>query len=142
MFQKIKMWFKRNRKIVIITGTIVSVIGGIALILLSNGKEVEMPVDELADHLVPDTPDDNTTAAANISDAVSSAVSAAVAEDIFTVEEDGIIKTYTRSEFIRHLHEGWHPSPEKISQAAEIGIDLKDNETLVNSCTVRMKSAG
>lgn len=35
--------------------------------------------------------------------------------------------------FVRNLHEGWKASPEKVAEAAEMGIVLGDNQTYVDS---------
>ena len=34
--------------------------------------------------------------------------------------------------FVRNLPEGWHPSAEKIAQAAKMGIELGSHQTYVN----------
>ncbi|OPZ87912.1 MAG: hypothetical protein BWY74_03286 [Firmicutes bacterium ADurb.Bin419] len=46
-----------------------------------------------------------------------------------------------RSGFIRKLHAGWNASAEKLAEAAEKGIVLKEGETLVDACTVTLNCA-
>ena len=140
MFKRIKTWFLKHRKGVLITATILAITGTI-VILLINGKKVKMPVKELAEKLVPETPKalKPVEKAMNIVEQVTPEA-VKVAETV-TVEVDGVLKTFPRSEFIRQLHEGWHASAAKIAQAAEMGINLKPGETIVNACTVTMKAA-
>lgn len=127
MFEKVKAWFRRHRKGVLITAIIVAITGTVAILII-NGKKVKMPVKELAEKIVPDIPK-----------AVPAATKAV--EETVSVNIDGVVKTFPRSEFIRQLHEGWHASAEKIAQAAEMGIELKPGETIVNACTVKMKAS-
>ena len=119
----IKAWFHKHRKAVIVTGTILAIVGVVAIIVI-NGKKVKVPVKELAKAIVPEIPTATEAAAETV-----------------TVNVDGVVKTFPRETFIRHLHEGWKASAAKIAQAAELGIDLNPGETLVDACTVNMKMA-
>ena len=123
MFEKAKDWFRRHRKAVIITATIIAITGTVAVLLI-NGKKVKIPVKELSKRILPEAPE-----------AVSKAAEAVA------VEIDGVTKTFPRTEFIRQLHEGWSASPKKLAQSASMGIDLKPGETIVNSCVVKMHVA-
>lgn len=140
MIEWIKSWARKHKKGIIITCGIVAVVGTIAILVI-NGKKVEIPVKELADEIIPEMPkaikplDTTVDAVKTVAPQVAQA-----AEDI-TLEVNGVLKTFPRSEFIRQLHEGWHASAEKLAQAAELGIDLKPGETLVNACTVTMHAA-
>ena len=127
MFEKAKAWFGKHRKAVIVTATILAITGTVAIVLI-KGKKVKIPVKELAEKIVPEA----SKAVKPTTEAVAETVS---------VEVDGVMKTFPRSEFIRHLHEGWHASAAKTAQAAEMGINLKHGETIVNACTVTMKMA-
>ena len=140
MFEKTEAWFRKHRKGVLITVTIVAVTGTVAILLI-NGKKVKMPIKELAEKLVPERHKTLKPVETAV-DAVQHAApeDAKVAETV-TAELDGVLKTFPRSEFIRQLHEGWHASAEKLAQAAEMGITLKPNETIVNACMVNMKVA-
>ena len=57
------------------------------------------------------------------------------------MEKNGEVHEFTRSEFVRKLHEGWRASAAKLAEAAEKGIVLQDGETLVDACTVTLKCA-
>ena len=139
MFESIKAWVYKHRKGLIITGTVVS-IAGTVVVMLINGKKVKMSVNELARRIIPDVSKSAPSKVlANISQGVIPA--AAEATEMVTVEVDGVLKTFPRSDFIRILHEGWHASKAKLAQAAQMGIDLKPGETIVNACTVTMKAA-
>jgi len=51
------------------------------------------------------------------------------------------IREVARQGHIRVLPNGWLASASKILQAKEVGIDLNVGETLVDSCTVKLKCA-
>jgi len=140
MFEKAEAWFHKHRKEVLITATIIAVTGTVAILLI-NGKKVKLPVKDLAEKLVPEAPQmikPIETAVNAVKQVVPEA--SKVAETV-TVEVDGVLKTFPRSEFIRQLHEGWHASAAKMAQAAEMGINLKPGETIVNACNVTMRVA-
>ena len=100
-----------------------------------------MPVEELAKKIVPEAAK-AVKPVENVVNVVKQAAPEAVkVAETVTVEVDGVMKTFPRSEFIRQLHEGWHASAAKIAQAVEMGIELKPGETIVNACTVTMKTA-
>lgn len=140
MFEKVKDWFRRHRKAVVITATVLAITGTVAILLI-NGKKVKMPVKELAEKLVPEVPKAANPVENVVNVVKQAAPEVANAAETVTVEVDGVMKTFPRSEFIRQLHEGWHASAAKMAQAAEMGIDLKPGETIVNACTVTMKTA-
>ena len=119
----IKVWFRKHRKAVIVTGTILAVVGVVAIIVI-NGKKVKIPVKELAEAIVPEAPKAAETAAETVA---------------ANMEE--VMKTFPRDSFIRHLSDGWKASAAKLAQAAELGIDLNPGETLVDACMVNMKVA-
>ena len=125
MFDKTKSWIKKHRKGVIITASIIAIVGG-AVILIINGKEEKMSVAEVVAKMIPEVP----------------SVPAVITEEVATVtiSVDGVMKTFPRNEFIRQLHEGWRASDAKIVEAAVKGIPLNSGETLVNACTVAMKN--
>ena len=45
MFENVKDWFRRHRKAVVITATVLAITGTVAILLI-NGKKVKMPVKE------------------------------------------------------------------------------------------------
>ncbi len=138
MFEKTRSWFHRHRKGILITVTIVAITGTVAVLLI-HGKKVKIPIKALSKRIVPETSDAVKATEAVANAAKKAAPEIAKATETVTVEVDGVLKTYPRSEFVRQLHEGWHPSNAKLAQAAERGIDLKPGETIVNACTVKMR---
>lgn len=140
MFEKTRVWFRKHRKGVLIAATIIAITGTVAILLI-NGKKVKVPVKELAEKTLPEV----SKAVKPVENAVNvvkqTAPEAMKVAETVTVEVDGVLKTFPRSEFIRQLHEGWHASAKKIAQAAEMGIELKPGETIVNACTVTMMAA-
>lgn len=120
-------WWERNKKKVLIIGGVVVAVGvGVlafknkdALIaLVKGGKKLSSKVPPIADTTIIET----TT------------------EVITTVETEAITvnKTLNNGDpfgvegFIRNLPDGWHPSTEKIAQAAALGIKLGEHQTLVD----------
>ena len=123
MFGTVKKWVKEHYKGIAITVGIVAVVGGVAILLI-NGKKVKVPIAEMAGEFLPEAP------AALVKEA----------SEIAIQTNEGIM-TFPRSEFIRHLHEGWRASEAKIKQAAELGINLLPGETFVNPCMVTRRVA-
>ena len=114
-------WWERNKKkVLIIGGVVVAVgVGVLALIeLVKGGKKLASKVPPIADTTIIET----TT------------------EVITTVETEAITVSKTLNNgdpfgvegFIRNLPDGWHPSAEKIAQAAALGIKLGEHQTLVD----------
>ena len=120
--RRLKEWIYRHRIGLIITGLVMTA-AGITAVIVIKSRKVTVPLQVLAE-VVPEIP----VAAEKVAEKV-------------TVNVDGIVKTFPRESFIRHLHEGWKASAEKIAQAAKLGIDLNEGETLVNSCLVHCKAA-
>lgn len=121
MFERARSWLQKHRKAVTITATVLAIAGGVVYLVV-NGKKVEIPITEAAKKIIPEM---NTTKA----------------DELVTVEVDGVVSVFKRSAFVRNLHEGWKASPGKIEQAKQLGIELAQGETYVNSCIVTMKSA-
>lgn len=117
---KIKDWCYRHRKGLTIAGTVLAAVG-LGTVICLFGKENEIPVS-LPENVIPELPETTTTAAKTVA-----------------INVDGVIKTFPREMFIRQLHDGWKASPEKLAEAAELGIALNPGETLVDACTVNMK---
>ena len=135
MFEDTKAWFRRHRKGVLITVSIIAVTGTV-VILLINSKMVKMPVEELTEKLVSEAPKAFKPVETAVDVVKQTAPEVAKVAEIVTVEVDGVLKTFPRSGFIRQLHEGWHASAAKMTQAAEVGINLNLGETIVNACNV------
>lgn len=121
MFDSIRSWLSKHRKAVFVTATILAVTGAVAVILI-KGKKIEIPVEKLAKHLVPEMDKPAETIA-----------------QMVEVKVDGVTKTFPRESFIRRLHEGWKASPAKVAEAQALNIDLKPGETLVKACEVTMR---
>lgn len=137
MFDSIKAWARRHKKSITIICVIVSVVGAVAVLVI-NGRKVTIPVKELADKVVPDIP--RAVKPIEASMGTFNEVAPQIDETV-TVDVDGLLKTFPRAEFIRHLHEGWHASAEKLAQATAMGINLKPGETLVDACMVKRHAA-
>lgn len=120
-------WWERNKKKVLIVGGVVVAVGvGILVFknkdtliaLVKRGKGLASNVPQIADPIVIETTSEIIT-----SDTEASTVSKLLNNGLpFEVEG-----------FIRNLPDTCHPSAEKIAQAAALGIDLGEHQTLVNS---------
>lgn len=97
MLDKVKGWVKNHRKGIIVTASIIGIVGS-TVVLILNGKKVKMPVAEVAAKMIPEVPSVPV-----------------VADEIATVtiNVDGVVKTFPRTEFIRHLRNGWNASEAK-----------------------------
>lgn len=123
MFDSIRSWLSKHRKAVFVTATILAISGTVAVVLI-NRKKVEIPVEKLAEQLVPKM------------DKLAESIA-----QIVEVKADGVTKTFQRGSFIRQLPEGWKASQAKIAEASALNIDLKPGETLVKACEVTMRVA-
>ena len=125
MMDSIKAWARKHKKGIIITCSLVAVVGT-AVILIVNGKKVTLPIEEIVEDVLaeaPKTPLPPLTA------------------ETTSVIENSIVTTFPRSEFIRQLPAGQHASLAKLAQAAEMGIELKPGETIVNETIVHLTHA-
>ena len=125
MLDSIKAWARKHKKGIIITCGLAAVVGT-AVILIINGKKVTVPVEEIVEDVLAEAP--------------KASLLPPVAEATTTIE-NSIVTTFPRSEFIRQLPAGQHASLAKLSQAAEMGIELKSGETIVNKTIVHLKRA-
>ena len=138
MFEKVRGWVKEHRKGIIIGGSI-GVGIGVCVYLVVKGKNVDVPINEIADSLV-----SKKLSLSKSANAVADVVAAPISDAANTIEmvdvvENGVVKSFPRADFIRKLHEGWHASPAKIAQALAMNIDLRPGETIVDACTVTKK---
>ena len=141
MFEKIKAWLPGHRKGVLVTATIVAVTGTVAILLI-NGSIVKMPIKELAKRLVPEYRKFKPfkRAIKILRKLIKRAApDAETADETVTVEVDGIRKAFNKSEFLKHLREGWHAA--KAARAADMGIELKPGEAITNSCNVKIRAS-
>ena len=125
MFESIKAWARKHKKGIIITCSLVAVVGT-AVVLIINGKKVTIPVEELVEDVLAETP--KTPLLPPVTETAE-------------VIENAVVTTFPRSEFIRQLPAGQHASLAKIAQAAEMGIELKPGETIVNETIVHLTRA-
>ena len=58
--------------------------------------------------------------------------------EVDIIQPCATIREISRSEHIRSLHDRWHASLAKLAEAAEKGIELKEGETIVDACTLRI----
>ena len=140
LLERIKKWFRQHKKAVVITATIVAITGAVVTLIV-NGEKVTMTIDELTKKLLPEA-----SKRTKPSEAISASIpkpmtKADLPSELVSVPIDGEVKIINRSEFIRHLHEGWNASEAKIAEAAQKGIDLQPGETIVNGCTVKLKAS-
>lgn len=137
MVNKVKTWVQEHPKAVLITATAFAIVTGAGAALFFKNKSVNRTECRFAEKI-----EANTTA---ITDVINATVETAKETNAPTLQgleaADGVFKSFNRKRFVRTLHEGWHPSDEKIAQAAMLGIVLRDNETLVNPCVVTRQVA-
>ena len=125
MLDSIKAWARKHKRGIIITCSLVAVVGT-AVILIINGKKVTVPVEEIVEDVLAEAP---------------KAPLLPPAAETAAAIENSIVTTFPRSEFIRQLPAGQHASLAKLAQAAEMGIELKPGETIVNETIVHLTRA-
>ena len=120
-------WWERNKKKVLIIGGVVVAVGVGVLVfknkdalieLVKGGKKLASKVPPIADTTIIETTTEVITTVETEASTVSKTLNNG---DPFGVEG-----------FIRNLPDGWHPSAEKIAQAAALGIKLGEHQTLVD----------
>lgn len=122
MLDSIKAWARKHKKGIIITCSIVTVVGASAILII-NGKRVIVPVEELVEDALAETP------------------KTPLLPPIPETAENIVETTFPRTWFIRQLPAGQHASLEKLAQAADMDIGLGPGQTIVNSTTVRIRRA-
>lgn len=124
-------WVKAHKKQLTIAGISTLAIIGIALGIKNKDAIIELweSLQKSISKSPSETPAPKTME-------IQSTMSEIVAE---TKE---VTRVYTPStipfnvkDHLRNLPEGWHASPEKITEAELLGIELLPNQTLVNSYT-------
>ena len=132
--QGVKAWWKKNWKKVIVG---VVVIGG-TILAIKNWDEIVIVTEKLTGTLKPE---------AKVPPPV---VGPKVAEEIDVAPVMELVKETVRKSpeapfdviaHIRTLPEGWHASPEKIAEAAELQLVLLPNQTLVDAYIKGIKAA-
>ncbi|SDB28869.1 hypothetical protein SAMN02910317_01411 [Ruminococcaceae bacterium FB2012] len=121
-------WWKRNKKkVIIVSGIAVAV--GVGFLAYKNkdvisafvkgGKKFAYKVPQIVDPIK-----------------IEKVPEVIIVADTKAIPVNKIINNGLPFEvegYIRNLPEGWHPSAEKIAQAADLGIELGEHQTLVNS---------
>ena len=126
-----RSWLKRHRKLIVVVSTTLGAIGLILKVRSSKSNIDELIVDTMPNASA------NTSDTSTVADVI---IHDTQIDDItITIDDGGESKTFLRDSFIRRLHDGWHPSPEKLAQADALGISLNPGETIVNECTVTKK---
>ncbi len=124
--QRFKAWWKENWKKVV-AGALV--IGG-TILVIRNLNEISEIAERLATTLKPGIKELPHIAVPTI-------VEESCASPIQEMAKDAIRKApeapFDVIAHIRNLPEGWHASPEKIAEAAELQIILLPNQTLVDA---------
>ena len=62
-------------------------------------------------------------------------------DESIIIEVDGVLKSFPRTDFIRHLHEGQRHSVAAAELAAAVGIELEPGQTYVRPTIVNKKVA-
>ena len=137
---EVQDWAHKHKKELIISGTILGIIGTMAIVVI-NGKKARIPVTGLTRNIIPDVTKRKTAVSGLTAIARDVVPTTADFAETVTVSIDGVIKTFPRSEFIRHLHEGWQASAAKLAQAKKLGIQLNPGETIVNAGMVTLRAA-
>jgi len=123
---EVKEWIKANKKKLVLAGISVTALVGIVLGL--KNREAILELWEMLQDAI-----ENNTHKISMDIQVKE-VSPTVIETIEITRNYTVPKEpFDVRRHIRVLPEGMHHSLEKAMEAAELGIDLSPNETLVNS---------
>lgn len=112
---KFTAWVKSHKTELIIAGGVVLTTVG-AILLVDNWESVKGVVVKDV-HTTPALPLNATTEVPTIP----------------VVESEPILKIVDVREHLRNLPLGHHPSSSKLAEAAEIGIELAENQTIVSA---------
>lgn len=121
-----KGWWRRNKKIVIVVGGILTAAG--------CGYAVYKNWDIIKGLFVSTKPELIVINSQRVPVKVTAPAVDIFAENLETIRQNiNGGEAFDVSTHIRNLPKGWKASPEKIAEAAELGINLLDNQTLVDS---------
>ena len=143
-------WWERNRKKVLVIGGIVIAIGvGVAVYAAFKNKSVlTLALKKTKNKLlsVSDKVPAMTTVASVVPKAVENRLSnePACMEPVESNLDMGVtekIKITVCEAFVRTLPEGWHRSAEKSEEAILMGLELADNQTIVDPFSYFRSSA-
>lgn len=136
-------WVKAHKKQLILAGVGITAIIA-AIILAKNWSEVSKLWEELEKALSRNDVGDKGSTFTDLSDMFDPVVTSEVVSKTSIVEKSTCATEkipFDVQKHIRNLHEGYHPSAEKIATAAENGIDLLDNQTWVKTYTKGLDAA-
>ena len=132
--QGFKAWWKRNWKKVV-AGVVV--VGG-TILVIKNWDEIVVVAEKLVATLKPEAKVPTPVAVPKVVEEIDMAPVVELAKDVVRKSPD---EPFDVIAHIRTLPEGWHASPEKIAEAAELQIVLLPNQTLVNAYTKGVRVA-
>lgn len=132
--QGIKAWWRKNWKKVV-AGVVV--VGG-TILVIKNWDEIVAVAEKLAATLKPEAKVPTPVAVPNVVEEIDMTPVAELAKEVVRKSPEAPFDVIAH---IRTLPEGWHASPEKIAEAAELQIVLLPNQTLVDAYTKGIKVA-
>lgn len=132
--QEVKTWWQKNWKKVV-AGVVV--VGG-TILVIKNWDEIVVVAEKLAAMLKPEAKLPNPVTVPNVVEEIDVAPVVELAKNVVRKSPDVPFDVIAH---IRTLPEGWHASPEKIAEAAELQIVLLPNQTLVDAYTKGIRVA-
>lgn len=132
--QRFNAWWKKNWKKVVVS---VVVVGG-TILVIKNWDKILVAAEELAASLKPEAKMPTPVVTPNVVEEIDVAPIVELAKDVVRKSPEAPFDVIAH---IRTLPEGWHASPEKIAEAAELQIVLLPNQTLVDAYTKGIKVA-
>lgn len=132
--QGVNAWWKRNWKKVV-AGVVV--VGG-TILVIKNWDGIVVVAEKLAAMLKAEAKLPNPVAVPNVVEEIDVAPVVELAKDVVRKSPDAPFDVIAH---IRTLPEGWHASPEKVAEAAELQIVLLPNQTLVDAYTKGIRVA-
>lgn len=133
------LWVKENKKQLIIAGASVAAIVGIILGIKNRKSIAELwaTLRKAIEKTPAQIPDINQFVKES-SPIVTEVIETTPVPALIVVDSTTINQIpYEVSKHIRNLHEGWHPTAEKIETASENGIRQFPGQTWVNTYTKR-----
>lgn len=123
-------WWKKNKKKVLIGAGVACVLAAITY-KLSNGEGSQISVDDK----VADLPGNSIIPKSDMKcpDVLVPSKAEAVQSLCEQQAERHYSVPFDVNSHIRNLHEGWRASEKKIAEAKSLGIELKPNQTIVDS---------
>ena len=132
--QGFKAWWKKNWKKVV-AGVVI--VGGTVLVI-KNWDEIVEVAEKLAATLKPEAKVPTPVAVPKVIEEIDAAPVVELAKEAVRKSPEAPFDVIAH---IRTLPEGWHASPEKIAEAAELHIVLLPNQTLVDAYIKGIKVA-